>query len=117
MQRDDLFFILDNSQVKSGSTFTKMIQYFPSAYPLFIIDLCVDALFMIDILLNFRTTYVEEGEVLVTKPLKIAIYYIKSYFLVDLVAAIPWELLIDPNSKEVCCLKSKLKVLERTFSE
>jgi len=56
---------------------------------------------MIDILLNFRTTYVEEGEVLVTKPLKIAIYYIKSYFLVDLVAAIPWELLIDPNSKEV----------------
>ena len=80
----------------------RMQTLFPSAYPLLIAGLCVDTLFVIDILLNFRTTYVEEGEVLVIKPIKIAIYYMKSYFVVDLVAAIPWELLIDADLKEVC---------------
>ncbi|KAK3696477.1 hypothetical protein QZH41_011803, partial [Actinostola sp. cb2023] len=93
----------------NGSMLERMQTLFPSAYPLLIAGLCVDALFVIDILLNFRTTYVEEGEVLVTKPIKIAIYYMKSYFVVDLVAAIPWELLIDADLKENTTLFSLLK--------
>lgn len=70
----------------------------PEAYPLLYTDLIIDFLFMIDILMNFRTTYVKEGEVLITNPWKIAVHYLKTYFVVDLVAAIPWDLLASFNS-------------------
>lgn len=65
---------------------------------------------MIDILMNFRTTYVKEGEVLITSPWKIAVHYLKTYFVVDLVAAIPWDLLASFNSgtEEVSALHAKL---------
>ena len=53
---------------------------------------------MIDIVMNFRTTYVKEGEVLITNPWKIAVHYLKTYFVVDFVAAIPWDLLASLNS-------------------
>ena len=53
---------------------------------------------MIDIVMNFRTTYVKEGEVLITNPWKIAVHYFKTYFVVDFVAAIPWDLLASLNS-------------------
>lgn len=53
---------------------------------------------MVDILMNFRTTYVKEGEVLITNPWKIAVHYLKTYFVVDFVAAIPWDLLATFNS-------------------
>ena len=64
---------------------------------------------MIDILMNFRTTYVKEGEVLITSPWKIAVHYLKTYFVVDLVAAIPWDLLASFNSgtEEVSALHTK----------
>lgn len=70
----------------------------PDAYPLLYTDLIIDFLFMIDILMNFRTTYVKEGEMLITNPWKIAVHYLKTYFVVDLVAAIPWDLLASFNS-------------------
>jgi len=41
---------------------------------------------------------VKEGEVLITSPWKIAVHYLKTYFVVDLVAAIPWDLLASFNS-------------------
>lgn len=71
---------------------------YPESYPLLYTDLIIDVLFMIDILMNFRTTYVKEGEVLITNPWKIAVHYLKTYFLVDFVAAIPWDLLASFNS-------------------
>ena len=68
---------------------------------------------MIDILMNFRTTYVKEGEVLITSPWKIAVHYLKTYFVVDFVAAIPWDLLASFNSgtEEVSALHMKLSFL------
>ncbi|XP_031553619.1 potassium voltage-gated channel subfamily H member 7-like isoform X4 [Actinia tenebrosa] len=92
-----------------GHTFESIKYLYPSAYPLLITDLCVDVIFMIDIVLNFRSTYVEEGEALVTNPFKIAIHYLKSYFLMDLVAAVPWELLINANDEGNTTLFSLLK--------
>ena len=61
--------------------------------PLVIIDLIVDVMFIADILINFRTTYLHNGEV-VTDPQKIAINYVKGWFLIDAVAAIPFDLLL-----------------------
>jgi len=50
-------------------------------------------MFIADILINFRTTYLHNGEV-VSDPRKIAVNYIKSWFLIDAAAAIPFDLLL-----------------------
>ena len=63
------------------------------ANPLVIIDLMVDLMFIADILINFRTTYLHNGEVVMNQKM-IAINYIKGWFLIDTVAAIPFDLLL-----------------------
>ncbi|XP_013410242.1 potassium voltage-gated channel subfamily H member 7-like isoform X2 [Lingula anatina] len=63
------------------------------AEPLVIIDLLVDIMFIADILINFRTTHVHNGEV-VSDPQKIAKNYLKGWFIIDAVAAIPFDLLL-----------------------
>ncbi|KAF3843067.1 hypothetical protein F7725_001916 [Dissostichus mawsoni] len=65
-----------------------------SCSPLNVVDLMVDIMFIIDILINFRTTYVNINEEVVSDPAKIAIHYFKGWFLIDMVAAIPFDLLI-----------------------
>lgn len=64
-----------------------------NADPLVIIDLIVDVMFIADILINFRTTFLHNGEV-VMDPHKIAKNYVKGWFLIDAVAAIPFDLLL-----------------------
>lgn len=63
------------------------------ANPLVIIDLIVDLMFIADILINFRTTYLHNGEV-VTNQKKIAINYVKGWFVIDTIAAVPFDLLL-----------------------
>ncbi|KAK9504395.1 hypothetical protein O3M35_010735 [Rhynocoris fuscipes] len=46
-----------------------------------------------DIILNFRTTYVNRKGEVVSKSSSIAINYLKGWFVVDLLAAIPFDLL------------------------
>jgi len=58
-----------------------------------VIDLIVDIMFMADILINFRTTYLHSGDV-ITCPPKIAVNYLKGWFIIDAVAAIPFDLLL-----------------------
>ncbi|XP_067825279.1 potassium voltage-gated channel subfamily H member 6-like [Heptranchias perlo] len=65
-----------------------------SCNPLAIVDLIVDIMFVIDIIINFRTTYVNKNNEVVSHPAKIAIHYFKGWFLIDIVAAIPFDLLI-----------------------
>jgi hypothetical protein len=62
--------------------------------PLTTIDLIVDIMFLIDILINFRTTYVNKNDEVVSHPGKIAVHYFKGWFLIDMVAAIPFDLLL-----------------------
>lgn len=74
-----------------------------SCSPLNVVDLIVDIMFIIDILINFRTTYVNQNEEVVSHPANIAIHYFKGWFLIDMVAAIPFDLLIfGSGSDEVC---------------
>lgn len=51
-------------------------------------------MFIIDILINFRTTYVNKNDELVSHPGRIAIHYFKGWLLIDVVAAIPFDLLL-----------------------
>ncbi|KAK3926148.1 Potassium voltage-gated channel subfamily H member 6 [Frankliniella fusca] len=62
--------------------------------PIVIIDLIVDVTFIVDILINFRTTYVNGADEVVSHPGKIAVHYFKGWFVIDLVAAIPFDLLL-----------------------
>ena len=62
--------------------------------PLTIIDLIVDIMFIVDILINFRTTYVNKNDEVVSHPGKIAVHYFKGWFLIEVVAAIPFDLLL-----------------------
>ncbi|KAG5831878.1 hypothetical protein ANANG_G00284750 [Anguilla anguilla] len=62
--------------------------------PLNVVDLVVDVMFIVDILINFRTTYVNSNDEVVSHPGRIAQHYFKGWFLIDIVAAIPFDLLI-----------------------
>lgn len=65
-----------------------------TALPLAIIDLMLDIMFIADILINFRTTYISDGEI-ITDPRKIAHNYAKGWFVIDAVAAIPFDLIFS----------------------
>uniref|UniRef100_H3CTP7 Potassium voltage-gated channel subfamily H member 2 n=1 Tax=Tetraodon nigroviridis TaxID=99883 RepID=H3CTP7_TETNG len=80
-----------------------------SCYPLNVVDLIVDIMFIIDILINFRTTYVNSNDEVVSHPVRIAVHYFKGWFLIDMVAAIPFDLLIYRNGEETTTLIGLLK--------
>lgn len=56
-------------------------------------DVAVEIIFGIDIVLNFRTTYVSNTGQVVYDSKLIALNYIRQWFLMDLLAAIPFDLL------------------------
>uniref|UniRef100_A0A3B4TBP4 Potassium voltage-gated channel subfamily H member 2 n=1 Tax=Seriola dumerili TaxID=41447 RepID=A0A3B4TBP4_SERDU len=80
-----------------------------SCSPLNVVDLIVDIMFIIDILINFRTTYVNTNDEVVSHPVRIAVHYFKGWFLIDMVAAIPFDLLIYRNGEETTTLIGLLK--------
>uniref|UniRef100_T1IRM0 Cyclic nucleotide-binding domain-containing protein n=1 Tax=Strigamia maritima TaxID=126957 RepID=T1IRM0_STRMM len=79
--------------------------------PIVIIDLIVDVMFIVDILINFRTTYVNANDEVVSHPGKIAVHYVKGWFVIDVVAAIPFDLLLmgSANTDETTTLIGLLK--------
>ncbi|XP_042559659.1 potassium voltage-gated channel subfamily H member 2a [Clupea harengus] len=80
-----------------------------SCSPLNVVDLIVDILFILDIIINFRTTYVNNNDEVVSHPVRIAVHYFKGWFLIDLVAAIPFDLLIYRSGEETTTLIGLLK--------
>ncbi|XP_076646154.1 eag-like K[+] channel isoform X4 [Halictus rubicundus] len=61
--------------------------------PTMVSDVVVEGLFMIDIVLNFRTTYVNRKGEVVSNSKSIAANYVKGWFIVDLIAALPFDFL------------------------
>ncbi|XP_051879048.1 potassium voltage-gated channel subfamily H member 8 [Pristis pectinata] len=60
-------------------------------------DIFVEILFMLDIMLNFRTTYVSKSGQVVYDPRSICVHYATTWFFVDLIAALPFDLLYAFN--------------------
>ncbi|XP_037712879.1 potassium voltage-gated channel subfamily H member 8 isoform X3 [Drosophila subpulchrella] len=54
-------------------------------------DVIVEALFIVDILLNFRTTFVSRKGEVVSNSKQIAINYFRGWFALDLLAALPFD--------------------------
>uniref|UniRef100_F6RGB5 Potassium voltage-gated channel subfamily H member 6 n=1 Tax=Callithrix jacchus TaxID=9483 RepID=F6RGB5_CALJA len=78
--------------------------------PLTVVDLIVDIMFVVDIIINFRTTYVNNNDEVVSHPRRIVVHYFKGWFLIDMVAAIPFDLLIfRTGSDETTTLIGLLK--------
>nr|AHX24685.1 Erg1 [Nematostella vectensis] len=78
--------------------------------PLVILDYLVDVMFIVDIFINFRTTFVDSNDEVVSHPCRIAVHYFKTWFVIDLMAAIPFELLIMVgNTDETTTLIGLLK--------
>ncbi|XP_050537378.1 potassium voltage-gated channel subfamily H member 8 isoform X2 [Daktulosphaira vitifoliae] len=61
--------------------------------PSMVSDVVVESLFIVDILFNFRTTFVNKKGEVVSDSKSIAFNYLKSWFVVDLFAALPFDLL------------------------
>ena len=74
-----------------------------AADPFVIIDLIVDLMFLIDIFISFRTTYVnKEGEA-VYEPMSIAKNYLQGWFSIDAIAAMPYDLILFGSGNiDVC---------------
>ncbi|XP_017018649.1 potassium voltage-gated channel unc-103 isoform X1 [Drosophila kikkawai] len=78
--------------------------------PIVIIDLIVDVTFIVDILINFRTTFVNGQDEVVSHPGRIAVHYLSGWFLIDLVAAVPFDLLlVGSDTDETTTLIGLLK--------
>ncbi|KAK5847564.1 hypothetical protein PBY51_016683 [Eleginops maclovinus] len=60
-------------------------------------DILVEILFIIDIVLNFRTTFVSTSGQVVYDSRCICIHYVTSWLFVDLIAALPFDLLYAFN--------------------
>ncbi|XP_029445137.1 potassium voltage-gated channel subfamily H member 8 [Rhinatrema bivittatum] len=60
-------------------------------------DISVEILFIIDIILNFRTTYVSKSGQVIFEARSICIHYVTTWFIIDLIAALPFDLLYAFN--------------------
>ncbi|VUZ47115.1 unnamed protein product, partial [Hymenolepis diminuta] len=57
------------------------------------LDMIIEVLFIIDILLNFRTTFVSKSGQVVHHSKEIALNYIRGWFILDLIAAVPFDII------------------------
>ncbi|XP_002157210.4 potassium voltage-gated channel subfamily H member 6 [Hydra vulgaris] len=58
-----------------------------------IIDNFIDFIFVIDILMNCRTSFVDANDEVVNDPCRIAVNYLKGWFVFDFLAAFPFQLI------------------------
>ena len=64
-----------------------------------------------DIIINFRTTFVNSNDEVVSHPGKIAVHYLKGWFIIDLVAAIPFDLLLVGSDTDEVSLVARINTL------
>uniref|UniRef100_A0A1I8IVH9 PAC domain-containing protein n=1 Tax=Macrostomum lignano TaxID=282301 RepID=A0A1I8IVH9_9PLAT len=74
------------------------------------VDLLVEVVFIADICINFRTTFVSKSGQVVYCQRMIAINYIKTWFFLDLLAAVPFDIIILISNAVSSDLASKMKI-------
>ncbi|XP_054709399.1 potassium voltage-gated channel protein eag-like [Uloborus diversus] len=81
---------------------------------LLVLDSIVDVIFFIDIVLNFHTTFVGPGGEVVSDPKIIRMNYLKSWFIIDLLSCLPYDVFNAFDHEEdqgIGSLFSALKVV------
>lgn len=74
----------------------------------------IDGIFAVDIILNFRTTLtLESTGIEITNPKQIAIHYLTGRFIVDIIATVPFDSILEGLAgKEVSGKLSLLSTLK-----
>ncbi|XP_071505770.1 voltage-gated delayed rectifier potassium channel KCNH1-like isoform X1 [Diadema antillarum] len=85
----------------------------PDFMTLVVIDGIVDIVFFIDVILNFHTTFVGPSGEVVSEPKIIRMNYLKSWFIIDLLSCLPYDVINafqSSNNKKISGIFSALKV-------
>ena len=78
---------------------------------LLVVDSIVDVIFFIDIVLNFHTTYVGPGGEVVSDPAVIRVNYLKSWFIIDLLSCLPYDVFnAFDHDEDVSIVSSQVKL-------
>lgn len=72
----------------------------PAVGGAYIFELMLDFMYMLDILLQFRTTYVDSHGHVVTNWRNIFFRYVCGYFTIDLISSMPWDLILPDGSNQ-----------------
>lgn len=64
---------------------------------LIIFDMVIELFFIMDIVVHFRTSFVDRSGRIIYDQKKIAIHYLKGWFILDFLAALPFEALYFVN--------------------
>ena len=73
---------------------------------LIIIDMVIELFFIMDIVVHFRTSFVDPSGRVIYDQKKIAVHYLKGWFILDFLAALPFEALYFINQSWVSILCS-----------
>ena len=71
---------------------------------LIIFDMVIELFFIMDIVVHFRTSFVDMSGRIIYDQKKIAIHYLKGWFILDFLAALPFEALYFINQSWVSIL-------------
>ncbi|XP_032219964.2 potassium voltage-gated channel subfamily H member 6 isoform X3 [Nematostella vectensis] len=86
------------------------IWFLSDVTPLHVCNLWVDLMFIVDIFINFRSTYVaQDSDEIISNPKNIGLHYLKTWFVVDFFAAIPFEFMINPTKEGAATLMGLFK--------
>lgn len=68
-----------------------------------VVDSIVDVIFLVDIVLNFHTTFVGPAGEVISDPKLIRMNYVKTWFVIDLLSCLPYDVInAFENVDEVC---------------
>lgn len=73
---------------------------------LIIFDMVIELFFIMDIVVHFRTSFVDMSGRIIYDQKKIAVHYLKGWFILDFLAALPFEALYFINQSWVSMLHS-----------
>uniref|UniRef100_A0A8C6WW95 PAC domain-containing protein n=1 Tax=Neogobius melanostomus TaxID=47308 RepID=A0A8C6WW95_9GOBI len=78
-----------------------------------VLDSVVDVIFLVDIVLNFHTTFVGPGGEVISDPKLIRMNYLKTWFVIDLLSCLPYDIInaFENVDEGMSSLFSSLKVV------
>uniref|UniRef100_A0A8C9WBK0 Potassium voltage-gated channel, subfamily H (eag-related), member 1b n=1 Tax=Scleropages formosus TaxID=113540 RepID=A0A8C9WBK0_SCLFO len=80
-----------------------------------VVDSIVDVIFLVDIVLNFHTTFVGPAGEVISDPKLIRMNYLKTWFVIDLLSCLPYDVInAFENVDEVSASSPKLRFADVT---
>ncbi|XP_076841921.1 voltage-gated delayed rectifier potassium channel KCNH5 isoform X2 [Brachyhypopomus gauderio] len=78
-----------------------------------VVDSVVDVIFLVDIVLNFHTTFVGPGGEVISDAKNIRMNYLKTWFVIDLLSCLPYDIInaFENVDEGISSLFSSLKVV------